>query len=131
MLVLLINICIKFIQRIKKNSNLNLSMKLKTYKIVQLNYVLHIWNLTSSKNYIIQLFKLKFWNWNMPPSLYVWWVFKGIRVLWSKVKPRLVSLREIVSIRTTLSCNWNSEKSHIQLLCNYPLGITNIVQLSP
>jgi len=30
-------------------------MKLKTYEVIQLNYVLHTW-----KNYIIQLFNLRF-----------------------------------------------------------------------
>ncbi len=36
-----------------------------------------------------------------------------------------------MSIETILACNLNSKKTHIQLLCNFPLGITTIMQLSP
>ncbi len=40
-------------------------------------------------------------------------------------------LQEITSTKTTLPCKENSKKTHIQLLCNYPLGFTTTMQLSP
>jgi hypothetical protein len=47
MLVLLNNICIKFIQGIKDNLNLNLNMKLKKPWNCTSKLCIHIWNLTS------------------------------------------------------------------------------------
>jgi hypothetical protein len=59
------------------------------------------------------------------------WMFASIMQPKTPHLSTQVTLWEIVFTETHYFATKTQKTTHIQLLCNYPLGITTIIQLSP